>query len=74
MPAAGGMDMQEQGENLAASLLSMPSKDFQKFVKDSVRSRKLSPIVVRLNRDLLSNDQPTSNAAAAALQKIGFTD
>jgi len=66
--------MIEANEQLATSILSMPSDKFRKFVRDSVKAKQLSPIVVRLNRDLLSNDQSRSKAAAAALRKIGFTD
>lgn len=66
--------MVEQNTHLAASLLSMPKGEFQKFVQENVRKRTLTPIVVRLNRDVLSDDRPKSQAAAAALRKIGFTD
>ena len=66
--------MVDQSGHLAASLLSMPKGEFQKFVQDSVRKRTLTPIMVRLNRDVLSNDQPTSQAASEALRKIGFPD
>lgn len=64
----------EQDTNLAVSLLSMPKGEFQKFVRDSVRKRNLTPIVVRLNRDVLSANQLEAKAAADALRKIGFAD
>lgn len=64
----------EQNTDLAASLLSMPKGEFQKFVRDNVRKRTMTPIVVRLNREALSNDLSKSQDAAAALRKIGFPD
>ena len=61
-------------DKLALSVLAMTSGDVDGFVKSSVQTRKLAPIVRQLNREALSKREPAAGNARRALRKLGFTD
>ena len=61
-------------EDLVASLLDMPQRDVQNFIRKSVRSREFGFVVRQLNSEVLSKSNPNADAAARALRKLGFAD
>lgn len=66
--------MELNEDKLALSVLAMPSGDVDGFVKSSVKSRKLTPIVRQLNREALSKREPAAGNARKALRKLGFAE
>lgn len=71
-PGGESLDLNE--DKLALSVLAMTTGDVDGFVKASVRSRKLTPIVRQLNREALSKREPAAGNARKALRKLGFAE
>lgn len=56
----------------SATIAAMAEHDAQRFMKQTIRNRQLSPLVVRLNHDVLDGDESASRMARKALRRLGF--
>lgn len=63
------MDTIEPEEILRISRDSIPA-----FIREKAGSRSLSPLMKRLNHDLLSRDRSASELAAQAIRHLGFAE
>ena len=66
--------MNHMDRDVAGALLSMPSEEFHKFVRDAIRQRRLGTIVHSLNEQALSKSSPDAPTARQALERIGFSE
>lgn len=55
-------------------ILAVPPDNVARFIREQTDARRLSPLVRRLNRDLLSGDPSARAMAARALRHLGFVD
>jgi hypothetical protein len=55
-------------------ILAIASEGVPAFIREQAGARSLSPLMKRLNRDLLSEDEGASALAARALRHLGFVD
>ena len=56
----------------AEDVLCVASEQIGSFIRDQASSRTLTPLVRRLNEDLLGDDIAASELAARALRHLGF--
>ena len=64
-----GMDMIEPEDILRISSDGVPA-----FIRDRAHARSLSPLIQKLNNDLMGADPLASELAARALKHLGFSD
>ena len=55
-------------------ILAISSDGIAAFIRERAGSRSLSPLMQRLNQDLMSEDPTASETAARALRHLGFVD
>lgn len=55
-------------------ILAVPSENVARFIREQTGARRLSPLVRKLNRDLMSDDPCARAKAARALRHLGFVD
>lgn len=55
-------------------ILSLPSDGIATFIREQASARGLSPLMRRLNDDLMGGDPSASELAARALQHLGFVE
>jgi hypothetical protein len=55
-------------------ILTISSDRVGSFIREQVEARNLSPLMQRLNRDLLGKDPTARAMAARALKHLGFVD
>ena len=55
-------------------ILELSSDRVPAFIREQADARSLSPLMKKLNRDLLSADPTASAMAARALRHLGFVD
>ncbi|MDG4649899.1 hypothetical protein P6F26_15745 [Roseibacterium sp. SDUM158017] len=55
-------------------ILAISSESIGAFIRDQASSRNLSPLVRKLNADLMGGDATASDMAARALRHLGFVD
>lgn len=55
-------------------ILAMSSDSVASFIREQAGARSLSPLVRKLNHDLLGKDPTASAMAARALRHMGFVD
>lgn len=55
-------------------VLAVTSDQIASFIRDQASSRTLTPLVQRLNADLMSGDLAASELAARALRHMGFVE
>jgi hypothetical protein len=55
-------------------ILAISSERVAAFIRDQASSRNLTPIVRKLNADLMSEDSTASEMAARALRHLGFVE
>jgi hypothetical protein len=55
-------------------ILAIPSDRIGAFIRKLADARRLSPLMKRLNADLLGDDPSSSALAARALRHLGFVD
>jgi hypothetical protein len=55
-------------------ILAISSDCIGAFIRELADARRLSPLMKRLNADLLGNDPSASALAARALRHLGFVD
>jgi hypothetical protein len=55
-------------------ILAISSDCIAAFIREQADARNLSPLMKRLNADLLSSDPSASAMAARALRHLGFVD
>lgn len=55
-----------------ATIVAMGDADARSFVLSSIQSKSLSPLIGRLNEDLLDGDEASSDIARKALRRLGF--
>ena len=55
-------------------VLAISSDHVGAFIREKVDDRSLSPLVRKLNRDLMGDDPTASAMAARALRHLGFVD
>lgn len=55
-------------------ILSIKGENVASFIQKQADARMLSAVVKRLNRDLMTGDQVSSQMAARALNHLGFID
>jgi hypothetical protein len=54
--------------------LSISSDSVASFIRDQASSRSLSPLMRKLNNDLMGGDPSASALAARALKHLGFLE
>jgi hypothetical protein len=55
-------------------ILSISSDSVASFIRDQASSRSLSPLMRKLNNDLMGGDPSASALAARALKHLGFLE
>jgi hypothetical protein len=55
-------------------ILAISSESVAAFIRDQASSRSLTPLVRKLNADLMSEDPTASEMAARALRHLGFIE
>ncbi|MGP1357824.1 hypothetical protein [Roseicyclus sp.] len=55
-------------------ILAISSERVAAFIRDQASTRSLSPLVRKLNADLMGEDPSASELAAKALRHLGFVD
>jgi hypothetical protein len=58
----------------AENILAISSDSVASFIREQASSRSLSPLMRKLNEDLLDGDPSASALAAKALRHLGFLE
>lgn len=66
------VDMSMLDTNPAAAVNSVATEDVARFLRVTIREKKLTRIVSALNREVLCDDPARRTAAQTALKRIGF--
>ena len=55
-------------------ILAISSESVASFIREQASTRSLSPLMRRLNKDLMGSDPSASDLAARALRHLGFVE
>jgi hypothetical protein len=55
-------------------ILAMSTENVASFIREQASARSLSPLMRKLNKDLMGGDPSASELAARALRHLGFVD
>jgi hypothetical protein len=55
-------------------ILAMSTENVASFIREQASTRSLSPLMRKLNKDLMGGDPSASELAARALRHLGFVD
>lgn len=55
-------------------ILALSSDGVAGFIREQASARRLSPLMQKLNADLMGSDPSASELAAQALRHLGFVD
>lgn len=66
------VDMSMLDTNPVAVVNAVPAEDVPRFLRTTIREKKLTKIVHALNREVLCDDPVRRSAAETALKRIGF--
>jgi len=55
-------------------ILAMSTDNVASFIRKQASARNLSPLMRKLNKDLMGGDPSASELAARALRHLGFVD